>query len=181
MKSVIFTITVLLGLLFVLVIEVKSKRCHKTPTVVECPDPLTRTCGKNWNITVITKDKFVGATGILNCSAGYSLSGNSSITCLQSGVWSPITAAICVPDDLLRTYVYDFRGSTYTFVFKTKTYIQAKEYCLSMCGTLVEINNKEENQFIYSVIQERCLTNYHDDNDQTMRTYRYNKRSNKIC
>ncbi|XP_076080209.1 uncharacterized protein LOC143051019 isoform X2 [Mytilus galloprovincialis] len=33
MKSVILTITVLLGLLFVPVIEMKSKRCHKRPTV----------------------------------------------------------------------------------------------------------------------------------------------------
>ncbi|XP_076080771.1 hepatic lectin-like [Mytilus galloprovincialis] len=29
-----------------------------------------------------------------------------------------------------------------------------------MCGTLVEINNKEENQFIYSVIQERVVENF---------------------
>ncbi|XP_063436714.1 uncharacterized protein LOC134718154 [Mytilus trossulus] len=150
MKSVILTITVLLGLLFVPVIEMKSKRCHKRPTVVECPDPLP--CGKNSNMTVSTKDKFVGDTGILNCSAG-SLFGNASITCLESGQWSPIRA-ICVPDDLF-TSVHDFRGSKYTFVFTRKTIVEAKEYCLSMCGTLVEINNKEENQFIYSVLQKR--------------------------
>ncbi|CAG2232996.1 unnamed protein product [Mytilus edulis] len=107
-------------------------------------------------MTVSTKDKFVGDTGILDCSAGYSLVGNASITCLESGQWSPIRA-ICVPDDL-RTSVHDFRGSKYTFVFTDKTIVEAKEYCLSMCGTLVEINNKEENQFIYSVLQERDFT-----------------------
>ncbi|XP_071139339.1 asialoglycoprotein receptor 2-like [Mytilus edulis] len=152
MNSVILTITVLLGLLFVPAVEMKSKRCHKRPTVVECPDQLNRTCGNDWRMIVTIKDKYVGDTGKLNCLAGFSLIGNPIITCLESGVWSPINAT-CVPDDL-EAYVRDFRGSTYTFVKTYKNFDNAKFLCSSMCGTLVEINNKEENQFIVSAIEE---------------------------
>ncbi|CAC5360481.1 unnamed protein product [Mytilus coruscus] len=152
MKSSILTITVLLGMLFVPAIEMKRKRCHKRPTVVECPEPLPRTCA-HWNITVTTMERFVGNTGILSCSAGYSLIGNDSITCLESGVWSPISA-ICVSNDIGEDYVRSFSGSTYILVKTTKGYEQAKESCISMCGTLLEINNQEENRFIVSAIEE---------------------------
>ncbi|XP_076080208.1 uncharacterized protein LOC143051019 isoform X1 [Mytilus galloprovincialis] len=121
MKSVILTITVLLGLLFVPVIEMKSKRCHKRPTVVECPDLLTRTCGKNSNITVTTKNKLVGDTEILDCSTGYSLVGIASITCLESGVWGQIRAIYLVKSASFNIGLESRNGINYEWQSKNTT------------------------------------------------------------
>lgn len=60
-------------------------------SVVECPNPSTRTCAK---IIVTAEGRFVGSTGKVTCSVGYFLMGNDTITCLDDGVWSPIKA-IC--------------------------------------------------------------------------------------
>ncbi|XP_063417572.1 uncharacterized protein LOC134700135 [Mytilus trossulus] len=148
MNSLVLTITVLLGLLLVPAIDMKRKRCHKRPTVVECSDPIPRTCA---NMTISTDQKFVGSTGKLTCSAGHSLKGNDSIKCLEDGTWSPINA-ICVPNGVIG--VRSFSGSIYIFVKNVNGYENAKETCSSMCGTLLEINNQEENRFILSAKEE---------------------------
>ncbi|VDI83167.1 Hypothetical predicted protein [Mytilus galloprovincialis] len=152
MKSLVLTITVLLGLLLVPAIEMKRKRCHKRPALVECPEPLPMTCA-HWNITVTTGERYAGNTGQLNCSTGYSLIGNNSITCLASGIWSPIIA-LCVQNYNGRIDVRSFRGTTYIYVNNGQSYEQAKETCTSMCGTLWEVNNQEEKQFVTSAINQ---------------------------
>ncbi|XP_071139068.1 uncharacterized protein [Mytilus edulis] len=154
MNSLVLTITVLLGLLLVPAIEMKRKRCHKIPTVVECSDPIPRTCA---NMTISTDGKIEGSTGKLTCSAGHSLKGNDSIKCLEDGTWSPINA-ICVPNDVHVAGVRSFSGSIYVFVKHINGYDKAKEICSSMCGTLLEINNQEENRFIVSAIDEIDIT-----------------------
>ncbi|XP_071139368.1 CD302 antigen-like isoform X2 [Mytilus edulis] len=99
MKSLLFTITGILGLLLVPAIEMKRKRCHKRPTV-----------------------------GVAN--------GNGF------GV----------------AEVRSFSGSLYIFVKNVLGYDDAKDFCSYKCSTLVEINNKEENRFIYSALRENGLS-----------------------
>ncbi|XP_076079963.1 CD209 antigen-like protein C [Mytilus galloprovincialis] len=104
-------------------------------------------------MTVTTGERYAGDTRLLSCSAGYSIIGNVSITCLASGAWSPISA-ICAPNDISEAYLRSFRDSTYIFVHTRKNYDEAKETCISMCGQLLEINDKEEDTFIDSTIPE---------------------------
>ncbi|VDI57243.1 Hypothetical predicted protein [Mytilus galloprovincialis] len=149
--------TAMLGMYFVPAIKMKRNRCHKRPNLVECPLSLPRGCDK-WNLTVTTNNTYVGSRGIVKCPAGHSLIGNANISCSEDGVWRPINA-ICVSNvhEVNEAYVRSFRGSTYILVKDFVLFRQAKESCSSMCGSLIEINNKEENTFIISAIQELGL------------------------
>ncbi|CAG2241433.1 unnamed protein product [Mytilus edulis] len=54
---------------------------------ITCNDPQIRNCG-NASIYIDVGDNTVGAEAHLSCSNGYTLWGNDSIVCLDSGQWS---------------------------------------------------------------------------------------------
>ncbi|VDI43628.1 Hypothetical predicted protein [Mytilus galloprovincialis] len=142
-----YKLTLVLAALTVQAIQ--SKKCKKgpKPNEVTCNDPQIRNCG-NASIYIDVGDKTVGAEAHLSCSNGYTLWGNDSIVCLDSGQWSQQNA-YCIPDNIGEPNIQSFDGSLYLFNNFTKSnYSQAKAYCTNICSTLIEINNQEEDQFL---------------------------------
>ncbi|XP_071139175.1 lithostathine-like isoform X2 [Mytilus edulis] len=119
---------------------------------ITCNDPEIRTCG-NASVLIDVGGNAVGAKTHLSCFNGYTLWGNDSIVCLDSGKWSQLNS-YCIPDDIGDPNIQSFDGSLYFFNNITlRNYNQAKEYCTKICSTLIEINNQEEDQFLRETIK----------------------------
>ncbi|CAC5406625.1 PKD1L2 [Mytilus coruscus] len=136
--------------------SIQSKKCNKSHPdgsyEVTCNDPETRSCG-NASVLIDVGGTTVGTEANLSCLNGYTLWGSDSIVCLDSGQWSQLNA-YCIPDDIGDPNIQSFDGSIYLFNnFTGSNYSQAKEYCTNICSTLIEINNQEEDQFVYETFQ----------------------------
>ncbi|CAC5406624.1 unnamed protein product [Mytilus coruscus] len=138
------------------IIFISGKKCNRSHSdesnKVTCNDPEIRGC-VNASVYVDVGGNAVGTEAHLSCLNGYTLWGNDSIVCLDSGKWSQINA-YCIPDGIGEPNIQSFDGSLYLFNNFTKSdYSQAKEYCTNICSTLIEINNQEEDQFVYETFQ----------------------------
>ncbi|XP_063436254.1 sushi, von Willebrand factor type A, EGF and pentraxin domain-containing protein 1-like [Mytilus trossulus] len=92
--------------------SIQSKKCKKSHEVT-CNDPEIRSCG-NASVIIDLGGNVVGAKAHLSCLNGYTLWGNDSIVCLDSGKWSQLNS-YCIPDDIGDPNIQSFDGSLYLF------------------------------------------------------------------
>ncbi|XP_071140603.1 C-type lectin domain family 1 member B-like [Mytilus edulis] len=159
MKFLLVAVVLMLELVCVLSIQRKTKNCkkkHSDQPEVKCNQTETNTC-----LNIDVGDKTVGAVARLSCRDGFNLIGDDYIVCLHTGNWSNINAT-CVPrDEIGGINVQSFGGSKYVFVnFTQKNYSEAEAYCTDICGSLVEINNKEEDDYLMATTQSLKVASF---------------------
>lgn len=75
------------------------------------------------------------------------------LTVLSAGVWQ--VGAVSIPGDAMK-----FNGHYYKVFDESKTWTEAKAYCESLGGHLVTVTSEAENDFIYSIIENKTKNLY---------------------
>ncbi|CAC5398374.1 unnamed protein product [Mytilus coruscus] len=108
--------------------------------VEQCPKPRTMKC-----------DDGVLTTGDnLSCMEGYTRIVYATSMCLNQ----PIEDTMCIPGDINVATLRFYGSSKYLFVRTFTNVHDAKNSCSRVCGSLVEINNEEENTFLATTAEE---------------------------